>query len=231
MKKFFLIFSALVCLAEMAPGATIARWTFETSIPAGAPGAGTWITNIAAEVGNGTASGFHAGVATYSNPAGNGSAESFSVTTWAVGDLFQFVTDTTGSSGIGISFDQASSSTGPGRFDLAYSTDGISFTTFASSYVVQLNGAPNVAWTITPPPNSVYSYAFDLSTVPALDNAPTAYFRLIDSSTTSSSGGTVAATGTSRIDNFEVFAPVPEPGTVSLLVIGGLLLGFKFRRK
>src|SRR5262245_50023603 len=99
--------------------AQIASWTFETSMPTGTPGAGVWITNIASEVGSGIASGLHVGAVTYSNPAGNGSAQSFSANAWAVNDYFQFVVSTIGYSGLGVSFDQTSSATGPGRFTLA----------------------------------------------------------------------------------------------------------------
>src|SRR4051794_2744650 len=72
--------------------AQIAKWTFETSAPVVTPGAGIWVTNVAAEIGTGIASGFHAGNAAYTSPAGNGSSHSFSANTWAVGDIFQFAT-------------------------------------------------------------------------------------------------------------------------------------------
>src|SRR5438552_17437540 len=76
--------------ASAQPPVVIADWTFESSLPAGSPGAGVWITNISAEIGSGTASGWHAGASTYTSPAGNGSAHSFSSSLWAVGDLYQF---------------------------------------------------------------------------------------------------------------------------------------------
>jgi len=212
--------------------AQVASWTFETSVPTGSPGTGTWMTNIASEAGSGTASGFHVGAATYSNPVGNGSANSFSANAWAVGDFFQFVVSTIGYTGIGVSFDQTSSATGPGRFTLAWSTDGTSFTPViaATDYTVNENAFPN-SWNSTTA-NSLFSHAYDLSSVTALDNSPAIYFRLVNSSTISAGGGTVNPTaGTSRVDNFTV-AVVPEPSTVALTVLGGLLgLGVLRRRR
>lgn len=229
MKKLATALFLVAAIPTVSFAQTIAQWTFETSIPAGAPGAGVWITNIAAEVGSGTASGFHAGAATYSNPAGNGSVESFSVNTWTVGDFFQFAVSTIGLNDIGVSFDQTSSGTGPGQFNFEYSTDGISFTQFGSTYTVLPNAAPNPVWNSTTS-SSLYSFAFDLSSVTAVDNQATVYFRLTDASTTSAGGGTVAAGGTDRVDNLAVVV-VPEPSTVVLASIGGLLLINFMRRR
>jgi hypothetical protein len=227
MKKLFLV-SVIAVVTLNAAAQTIAKWTFETSLPAGAPGAGVWLTNIAAETGSGTASGFHAGAATYSNPSGNGSAESFSSTTWAVGDLFQFVASTVGYSGIGLSFDQVSSTSGPRDFDFLYSTDGSSFTSFAS-YIVNSNATPNPVWNGTSS-SSLYTYAFDLSGVTALNNQSTVYFRLVDASNLSAGGGAPSAAGANRLDNVEI-AVVPEPSTLSFIVACGLLRLIVSRRK
>ena len=179
----------------------IAKWTFETSVPNTAG-------PHAPEMGNGAASGFHAGAATttYSNPAGNGSGESFSANNWSVGDYWQFAVSTISYAGITLSWDQYSSSTGPTSFQLAYSTDGSSFTDFGSAYAVSAN-----SWT---------SYNnIDLSAITGLDNQATAYIRLINKSS-------VAGTGTDRIDNFTVSGAaasvaVPEPSTY---LAGALLL-------
>lgn len=231
MKKLSLI-TLLVGATCVSHGQTIAQWTFETSVPAGVPGAGAWLTNIAAEVGSGTAAALHAGAATYSNPSGNGSAESFSVNTWSVGDFYQFVVSTIGYAGIAVSFDQASSQTGPGRFNFAYSTDGLNFTTHATDFVVLQSGGtlPPGTWNSTTY-DPQYLLSFDLSGITALNNAATVYFRLVDSSTTSASGGTVNVTaGASRVDNFTV-AVVPEPSTVALGLLGGLAAALAIRRR
>jgi hypothetical protein len=165
----------------------------------------------------------------WTTPAGNGSANSLSVNTWAVGDYFQFQLSTIGFTGLGVSFDQASSSTGPRDFDFAYSTDGSVFTTFASYSVLQNGLAPNASWNGTTP-STAYSFAFDLSGISAIDEQASVYFRLINSSTTSAGGGTVASTGTDRVDNFTVYSPVPEPSTAALLGLGLLAFGFIRRR-
>jgi hypothetical protein len=209
--------SVLLETSSAQPPVVIANWTFETTQPAASPGAGVWITNIAAEIGSGIASGFHSGASVYSTPAGNGSSHSFSSTLWAVGDLYQFVVSTAGRSGVSIGWDQTSSGTGPGKFNLAYSTDGQNFTTILTDYSILPNASPNPVWNATTS-SSLYSYFLDLSGNSALDNQPTLYFRLIDDSTTSANGGTVGTGGTDRVDNFLV--EVPEPR--GLLLIGAL---------
>jgi hypothetical protein len=232
MKNLFPLAALVAGLSVATVSAqTLSQWTFEDTVPNSTPGAGVWYTNLSAEAGiaPGVASGFHAGNATYSNPAGNGSAESFSVNTWAQGDLFQFVLATTGFQNIGVSFDHVSSGTGPRDFSLTYSTDGEIFVE-AGSYQVLANAAPNPVWS-SGTYQSLYTFNFDLSGIPAVEDASTLYIRLVNSSTVSAAGGTVAATGTSRVDNFTV-AVVPEPA--GMLALGGLLLlagrKFLFRR-
>jgi hypothetical protein len=189
----------MLLASSVAFGDTIAKWTFETSQPAGTPGANTWITNISAEVPTGTAGGLHNGAATYSSPVGNGSSKSFSANTRAVGDCFQFAVRTVGFENIQVSFDMARSGTGPGSFTIQYSTDGNTFTQFGSSFNVLTNGTGAPTWNGTTP-SSAYSYSFDLSSVSALNNAPIVYIRLVDATAPGGSGGTC------RVDNFLVTA-------------------------
>jgi hypothetical protein len=217
--SFFSIIIASAALSS-ASAQTIAQWTFEVNTPADLTDSAT-ISGILAEVGTGTASGVHASaLSDWTTPAGNGSANSLSVNTWGVNDYYQFTLGTVGYSGIGISFDQTSSSTGPRDFSLQYSTDGSSFSTFANYTALQNGGAPNASWS-TGTSQSAYTLNFDLSSVAALNNAASVYFRLVNSSTLTPAGGTVAASGTDRVDNFTVYV-VPEPN--GLLAIGGLLL-------
>ncbi len=220
---------ALVFLGATSAQAQIAQWTFETSIPATAG-------PFAPEVGSGSASGLHAGAAAYSSPAGNGSAHSYSANTWAVGDYWQFQTSTLGFSGIALSWDQASSSTGPVHFQLQYSTDGTTFNTFVADYLVLTNatsannegtGLATAPWTTGGGRQSAYTYSYDLSGVTALNNQSSVYFRLVDDNAINAQGITVPASGTDRVDNFTV--AVPEPSSV---VLGGLgLLGLVFWRR
>ena len=238
MTKFFVFAAAFGAGALVTVQAqTIADWTFETTQPGvvdgpASPGAGVWITNILAEVGSGTASGFHAGAATYSSPAGNGSVRSFSSALWAVGDFYQFETSTLGLNNITLSYDQVSSGTGPGTFQLAYSTDGVSFTSIGTTYTVLDNGlAPNASWNATTA-NPVYTFSDDLSAITAIDNAATVYFRLIDSGTEDAAGtANVGTGGTDRVDNFTVAQAVPEPASIALAGLGVLALLIIRRRR
>jgi hypothetical protein len=198
---------------------TVADWTFETSAP-------TTAGPFSPEIGAGSALGFHSGTSTYSAPAGNGSAHSFSSTNWLTNDYYQFTVSTLGDTGLSMSFDQTSSNTGPGNFALEYSTDGTHFTTFGS-YTVLANATPNTPWSATSTRNSAYTFNFDLSSITGLDNQAKDYFRLVDTTAVSANGGTVGSGGTDRVDNVSIVAAttaaVPEPGTYLLMSLG---LGF-----
>jgi len=173
----------------------LVQWTFETSQPITAG-------PFNPEVGTGSALGHHAGTTTYSDPVGNGSQTSFSSSGWAIGDYYQFSVSTNLPGGLIVSWDQISSSSGPRDFNFFYSTNGVNFTQFGSTYMVSNNAAPNI-WSVSVT-NSATRYTNDLSGVAALNNAPTVYIRLVCASTVSASGGTVAAAGTDRLDNFTV---------------------------
>ncbi len=219
-------FSVLVPVAVVAlpvQAVTVVQWDFESVVAPGA--ASATLTGIAASTGTGTAGAVHAGNTTWSTPAGNGSAKSLSGNTWAVGDYWQFGFSTTGYAGLTLSFDQTGSNTGPRDFTLAYSTDGSSFTTFAS-YAL-----PAVTWSAATY-NAASTFTFDLSAVTALNNKPSVLVRLIDASTTSINGGAVGTGGTDRVDNFTVsVSPVPEAGTAAMLAAGLAVLGFLARRR
>lgn len=230
MKKLIILLSAFTVSTVISTRADIiAQWTFEINTPADLADS-TTISGIAADIGSGTASGVHASaVSDWSTPAGNGSANSLSVNNWGVGDYFQFQVSTLGYTGIGLSFDQTSSSTGPRDFELAYSTDGSLFTVHSPYTVLQNGLTPNASWNGTTS-SSAYSFSFDLSGVSALDNQATVFLRLVNTSTTAVNGNPVALTGTDRVDNFTVLSPVPEPSTAVLAILGGLL-GFAFLRR
>jgi len=217
----------LLTTLQFAKADTIAKWTFETSHPVGPRSAGVWYTNVTAEIGSGTASGFHSGNASYSPSVGNGSAYSFGATnTWAVGDFFQFAVSTTSYQNIQISYDQAGNSTGPGTFFLAYSTNGSTFTKYGSDYAV---AAGNWSFAI---PTSANSFSFNLNAITSINDQSIVYFRVVDDSTVAIGGGTVIGVEDDRIDNFLVSAqPVPEPSVMALVVLGGAFSTFVLKRK
>jgi hypothetical protein len=209
--------------------AVIADWTFETSNP-------TSSGPIAPEIGSGSATGSHAsGAAVYSSPAGNGSAHSFSSNNWATGDYYQFSVGTVGLSDITMTWDQTSSSTGPKDFQLQYSTNGTTFTSFAS-YSVLANASPNSPWSSTGAENSAYTFTEDLSSITALDNQANVYLRLVQSDAVAANGGTIGTSGTDRVDNVIIagsgLTPVPLPAAAWLLACGLLsTLGIGRRRR
>jgi DNA/RNA endonuclease G (NUC1)/PKD repeat protein len=189
-------------------GTTNVLWTFEGDNVNAYDNTvnSTTVGNIAADVGSGVATGVHASAASdWSAPSGNGSVHSWSVNNWSVGDYFQFQVSTLGVAGIQLSWDQNGSASGPRDFVLQYSTNGTSFTQIGSQYSLP---SPVHTWS-----NASYDatchFSTNLSSITALDNASSVYFRFVDNSTTRIDGGTVATAGTDRMDNFLVArAPV-----------------------
>ena len=242
MKTFILTSAALVAATSITyagaivaeSGTTIlAGWTFDavtTTNTGTAPifSAGSSTADLGVQTAGSAASALHASASTvWSNPSGNGSLKSISSNNWAVGDYYQFTLSTTGFDGIWVGFSQVGSSTGPRDFKLAYSTDGTNFTDFAT-YTSVLSD-----WT-TSLVRTSGAQVFNLSAITALDNQPAVTIRLIDTSTTSIGGGTVAAAGTGRVDDFTVadgqLNIVPEPSTTLTVLCGAGMLGLLRRR-
>ncbi len=211
--------------AHLAKADTLADWTFETSVP-------TTAGPFSPEIGSGSATAV--GLGTISSPAGNGSTHSFSANTWNVGtSYYEFDVSTIGFNNISISYDQASSNTGPGLFNLEYSTDGVHFSNLLTDYTVLANATPNTPWSGTGSENLAYNISFNLNAL-AVNNAATLDFRMVDDSATSANGGAVGSGGTDRVDNVIVagsVAPVPEPSTLALCGLGGLATLLRLRRK
>lgn len=216
----FLCASALFAGAFTTTADIIARWTFETSQPLATDSAS--IGPIAPEEGTGSAYGGHASASTdWSNPTGNGSLESWSANTWAVGDYFEFRVSTVGFEDIALSWDQTRSGTGPSAFDLSYSLNGTDFTVIEDDYSVANNSGD---WT-SGSALMASQYAVVLSALDAIEQQPTVYFRLVADI---AAGGT---SGTVRVDNFTVES-VPEAETsAALLTVGLGLAGWHLRRR
>lgn len=214
----------LVASGSLVHANTLAAWDFETNTPAD-------LTNnangpaVSAETGTGTFQGAHASASSdWSTPAGPASANSYSGNTWAAGDYFQFSTTSTGFQNLLVSFDATGSSTGPRDFKIAYSTDGSTFTDFNNYSLIS-----GVTWSSSSSyVNPVGAhFSFDFSTISALNDAPNAYFRLIEVGTISISNGTVGTAGTSRVDNISVTADaLPAAPLPASALSGGVLLTF-----
>lgn len=228
MKIFALALAATAgaIVSAHAGAAVLADWTFETSIPASA---GPFAAELGINAATSQASGFHAGASTYSSPAGNGSAHSFSSNTWAVNDYYQFKTSTTGYQNISISWAHTGSNTGPLHFGLFWSTDGSTFTQIGGTLSVLANAAPDGPWSGVSVPNPS-AFVFSFSGPAALNNQANVFFRIKNLDTVSINGGTVAAGGTSRVDDVIISGDqVPAPASVALMGLAGLVAGRRRR--
>jgi hypothetical protein len=213
--RSIIVTSIAVVIGSFGAGNTcadtiIAEWTFETSVPTTA---GPHVAEGGAQAGAAAATGFHtdAGVA-YSNPAGNGSNESFSSNFWNnVGDYYQFQFSLIGYQNATFQWDQTRSSTGPADFALQWSTDGINFTTISNYMVPQIN------WSSTTfnPLSRFGPQALPIN----VDNQMNVFIRLRLNTAVASTAGT------NRVDNIIVEARlIPEPtsaGLVALLMVAG----------
>lgn len=215
-------------LATMAQADIIADWTFETSLP-------TTAGPVAPEVGSGAASVSVANSPAYSSPAGNGSLHSYMATKWADNDYWQFMVSTTGYQDITLHLEQASTSTtanaGPGTFQLFYSTDNVTYTSFGDPYIVHANNV--TGWTsasVSSDPNSAYT--FDLSSITAINNKTAVYIRAV--ATAPFNGAYGVNPNNSRVDNVVISGtalPVPEPASLGLLALGGGMILVRRRRQ
>jgi hypothetical protein len=113
----------------------------------------------------------------------------------AAANYFQFVTSTSGFSGISVTLDDQASATGPARVGLLYSTDG--GTTFSAVSTV-LTG------------NAAFATAtFDLTGISAINNQGLVHFRIYGfagSAGDRTGRSAFGATGSCRIDNLTVRA-------------------------
>jgi hypothetical protein len=219
---------AVVCLTwvtGLAQASVIADWTFETGTITSTFGNNTDYGHAdAADAGISTAatdaSGHHASAATgWSLAAGNGSANGLDAEHWGLNDYFQFSASAAGFSQITISYDQISSSSGPGKFLFEYSTDGTTFNPVGSDYTITRSSWNAFSHT------SLTTFTENLASISGLNNDATAVFRLVDDSTTSEGNGIVATGGASHVDNFIINGiptTVPEPSEFSLVFSVGL---------
>jgi hypothetical protein len=221
-------------IVERAHADVITSFTFETSgLAISTSVTGATYGPLVAESGIGSAYGSHTAAGTvYSSPSGNGSLHSFSANVWAAGDYYQFNVPTSGFQNIIASFDQASSATGPHTFAFEYSlTGGQNATDFSVVGTYTVGNSTGTTPTSFAPGTSVagFNRLFDLSSVTGLNDNSTALFRIVESDTTTATGGT------DRIDNVVIsgtpLGGTPEPASIALVgVAGALAFGRRVRR-
>jgi hypothetical protein len=192
LKKQILL-SCCLMASSLSYAQLAARWTFETSQP-------TTAGPVNAEIGTGQAICFHASATTtFNNPTGNASAESYGSNNWSDGDYYQFHTSTSGMTNVAFAFDQTGSATGPKSFLIQVSTNGTNYTSIAgSNYDVTVDN-----WSSTS--SNYVSASHHSFSLPVLDNQADVYIRIaLAAGSTSINGGTIAGTGTSRVDNASI---------------------------
>jgi len=206
MKSFFAV-AAIVAIAGSAQAVTLANWTFESSVP---DTAGPFAAEAGVNAVISQASGFHANSSVvYSNPVGNGSAESFSSNFWTAGDYYQFTTSTAGYDTISFGWSQVASSTGPTSFAVQWSSDGVNFNTL-TNYIV----GTSPSWSsLAANPGAVYA---PVALPAAANDLANVWVRLTSLVTPGNTGGT------SRVDDvFFNGTLIPTPGSVALFGAAG----------
>ena len=203
---------------------TLAKWTFESATNTGS---GTTSPSYRPEEGlqtnTASASSVHSASATYSLPAGNGSAKSFSANYWAMNDYFEFTMNSSGYRSLKLKFDQTGSSTGPLQFKLAYSVNGTSFTDYANYDIPRATASSAIVWSATSS-NSNSTLSFDLSSIGQLANKTNLIFRLLQRSTNTIGGSSPSSQGTSRVDNVEISGVPLDSNPPVILLTGDSIL-------
>ena len=194
MALMLLPIASLAQLAELSKDAgtaeTIVGWDFEseTAVASTANAANTGAT-ITRE-----------STVSFSYTGGNGSSKALSSAAWADASdaspkYYAVTANTVGYTGITVSAAFRASNTGPKNIVLQYSTDG---TEFADAGSVALSGT---SWrTIA-----------NAELPEACNGAETLYIRFAVLDTVSANGGTIAGTGTLRIDDFIIAGVSSEP--------------------
>jgi|GEM_PF-7062322 len=212
-------------LTVSSRGDLLVEWTFEpdpipTAVPASAT-IGPFTTTIGVNSAGAQVTGVHASASTvWTTPVGNGTnpgdttSNSLSSTNWATNDYYQFKLSTVGYGDLQLSWDVASSSSGPTSFNLAYSVDGNTWTAY-KDYTIDTS----VSFSSTSIKPEATKTA-DFTGVNEVGNLSTLYFRLIDTSPTGNAGGT------SRVDNFTVNGSTFVPTVLRYWDGNGATAGF-----
>lgn len=172
-----------------------------------------------------------ANATSFTSPAGNGSAYSFSSNVWKAGDWYQAAFITTGYTGIGFSFDMTRSSTGPATWLIEMSTNGgTSFSTLVATYtpiVAGATGSGTASWTAG---SNQAAFTTSINLDATADDAASVIVRIRALVDPVNSTGVYQAGGTARIDNIMVNgSAVPTPGALALVGLAGIA-GVRRRR-
>ncbi len=227
----------VMAMPGQSDAATISQWTFESATATA--------NNVAVsptyspETGTGSLFGVHTNAGSgWSLPEGNGSLRSFQGTRWETGssaalmdengnyrNYFQFSTDASNYEGIQVSFDHGSQPTGPRDFVFQYSTDNVTYTTFASySAPSAAQSGAALPWETGAGVQDRFHFSFDLSSITSLNNDSSIYFRLSQSSLIAVNNGVIGGGAYSRLDNVTISGtPVPEPASLGLTAMLGTL--------
>jgi hypothetical protein len=156
----------------------------------------------------------------------------WNISTWAAQGTenksrgVQFTVSTVGMTDISVSWDQRHSNSSSEYVVFQYSTDGTTFTDFAT-----FQGQTGDTW--------FNGRSADLSSIAAVENNPSFAFRIVQSFGSdnlnyepSNQAAAYATTGTWRFDMVTVNAtPVPEPEEYAAMAAGGLLAFAVWRRR
>lgn len=229
MNKALLVLAASVAAAAPAGADLIAHWNFNDSTPNTLNGQLGTLNSLAPNSGSGTLT-FSSGITlnTVSDGTADGNAGTFAGSTLNAvgadgsggaltvtggiggggdvisnGQSFTFGIDMTGYQDLVVTLATRGTGTGFNNNQLAWSTDGSTFTDFGPAW----DGRPT----------SFFLLTRDLSSVDALDDASTVFIRI-------TLDGATSAAGNNRFDNVQFNATlIPAPGAAALLGLGGLL--------
>jgi MYXO-CTERM domain-containing protein len=167
----------------------------------------------------------------YTAPAGNGSAYSFSSNVWKAGDWYQVAFSTVGYTDVSFSFDMTRSSTGPATWIIEMSSNGgTSFSTLVATYTPIVAGATGSGTTAWNSGTNQSVFTTTLSLGASADNTGGMIVRIRALVDSVNSSGTYQAGGTARVDNLMINGTaVPAPGALALLGVAGLV-GSRRRR-
>jgi hypothetical protein len=178
MRKLLLAACFIVITFHFARADIVAQWNFNSLTPDGIPGTGTTVPSVGtgtASLVGGVSGGFSAG-------STNDPASSTDDSGWQTSDYpaketgnktagVQFNVSTVGYSNIVVRWDHRVTSTASKYYRLQYSTNGSSFTDFATPVIMQAG--------LSSPSSYYEAQTNSLANIPAVNNNPNFAFRMV----------------------------------------------------